>query len=183
MWGNFPGRLQTNLQNSFNFFSVESLGEKNNSAVKVSLTDQQVVIDQEVAYEKFQFDPKKVNYNNLNQLLQDNVEFTAKSLYKINKNLTNTRDLTTVSQGLLEMLFSLSYPADYQKGLNSLYILLNKAFGTGEDFTSKLFSVYAYENLISKREKVKATIFKNLSKDKTDLIFSNSTDVKYSLAR
>jgi len=62
LWGNFPGRLQTTLQNSFNFFSVESLGNETNSAVKISLTDQTVVIDQEVTYENFEFDPKKVNY-------------------------------------------------------------------------------------------------------------------------
>ena len=111
------------------------------------------------------------------------MKFYANSIYKINKNLTNTGDLTTISQGLLEMLFSLTYPAEYQKGLNSLYLLLNKAFGTSEDFVSKLFTVYAYENLISKKEKVISTIFKNLSNDKTDLIFSNSTDIKYSLGR
>ena len=109
------------------------------------------------------------------------MKFHAKSLYKINKDLTNTSDLTTISQGLLEMLFSLTYPAEYQKGLNSLYILLNKAFGTGEDFVAKLFTVYAYESLISKKEKINSTIFKNLSKDKTDLIYS--ADIKFSLAR
>jgi hypothetical protein len=81
------------------------------------------------------------------------------------------------------LLFSLTYPAEYQKGLNSLYTLLHKAFGTGEDFILKLYTVYTYQNLISKREKVEQTIFKNLSKDKIDLIYAIESQNTYTLTR
>lgn len=111
------------------------------------------------------------------------MDFYANSEYKIYKDLTYTSQINTISQGLLEMLFSLTYPAEYQKGLNSLNTLLNKALGTGEDFVLKLFTVYAYENLISKREKVATTIFRNLSKDKIDMIYLDDPNNKYNLAR
>jgi hypothetical protein len=111
------------------------------------------------------------------------VDFNANSEFSINKNLTYTNEISTISQGLLEFLFSLTYPAEYQKGLNSLNILLNKALGTGEDFILKLFTVYAFDNLISKRDKVEQTILKNLAKEKKDLIYSNDTAIKYTLAR
>jgi hypothetical protein len=97
--------------------------------------------------------------------------------------MTFSKNLNTISQGLLELLFTLTYPSEHQKALNSLYILLNKAVGTGEDFVLKLFTVYAFENLISKREKVEATILKNISQEKRDLIFSNDPGNKYSLAK
>ncbi len=111
------------------------------------------------------------------------MEFYANNLFQVHKNLTFTNQLNTISQGLLEMLFTLTYPNEFQKGLNSLYLLLNKALGSGENFVLKLFTVYAYDSLISKREKVESTILKNLSQEKKDLIFANDPQNKYSLSR
>jgi hypothetical protein len=66
LWGAFPGRLQTTLRNSFSFFGLESLGSDPKSAVNISMTNQSVVVlDQQVAYQKFDFNPKTVRINKI----------------------------------------------------------------------------------------------------------------------
>ena len=126
------------------------------------LKDQAIHMDEKIAYKNFDFNAKS-----------DEVKFDTNSLFTlIEGNSTESNaTVTHLNQGLLEALTTLTNPSQYQQGLNSLYLLFNKAIGTPDEFIRKLFTVFAYEYLIVNQNKVLNTMLKNYPPEQAEEIY------------
>ena len=162
LWAKFPGDLKTTLTHEFKILEY-SENQIFNGSVKVK---DSITLKEEVFYDNFNFTDK-----------EDLITFDAKTKFFIDKKTKNEK-INTLSLGMFETLETLSNPPLYQKGINSIQYLLNKAFPKIDVFIRQLFTYDLYTNLITDDDRIKATLLKNVDSAKADKILS--TDEKYS---
>lgn len=164
IWANVPGRLNSSLENTFTFFSIESMD--NNWAVLSLKQETPIVYNEEVAYENFEFDAKT-----------DEVRFKALTKNKLNKQKTKKSAVKQFNQGYLETLYTLTTPPEYVQGMTALYLLFNKALGTTEDFLNKLFTVFSYNYIVRDETKMMNTVLKGLTSEQAKNVYSGNSEL------
>ena len=80
---------------------------------------------------------------------------------------------------MFETFETLSNPTKYQKGINSLQYLLNKAFPKPDLFIRQIFTYDLYTNLIVDDDRVRETLLKNVEKEKADKILNDQTEYSF----
>ncbi len=111
---------------------------ENDPKIKDSLT-----LEEEIFYDNFNFTDK-----------EDKLLFDAKSKFK-KSNTPKNETIKTFSLGMFETFETLSNPTKYQKGINSLQYLLNKAFPKPDLFIRQIFTYDLYTNLIVDDDRVR----------------------------
>ena len=136
LWAKFPGDIKTKITHIFNILDYS----ENNLKIKDSLT-----LEEETFYDNFNFTDK-----------EDKLLFDAKSKFK-KSNTPKNETIKTFSLGMFETFETLSNPTKYQKGINSLQYLLNKAFHKPDLFIIQIFTYDLYTNLIVDDDRVRET--------------------------
>lgn len=161
LWGKFPGRLQTLLTHSFRFFDYKS-GDN------LTLSSQKIEFEEKVDYTEIQFDAKA-----------DQINFIARKSFE--KKVPNEEEekVTLPSMGLFETLETLSNPPLYQKGINGIEFLKRIFVTDAKSFIVKLFTIFAFDNLMTSEDRVKKTILQKVEEAKKDLVWKHE---KYGLS-
>jgi len=158
LWAKFPGDIKTKMTHTFNILDYS----ENDPKIKDSLT-----LEEEIFYDNFNFTDK-----------EDKLLFDAKSKFKIS-NTPKNETIKTFSLGMFETFETLSNPTKYQKGINSLQYLLNKAFPKPDLFIRQIFTYDLYTNLIVDDDRVRETLLKNVEKEKADKILNDQTEYSF----
>ena len=66
---------------------------------------------------------------------------------------------------MFETFETISNPSKYQKGINSIQYLLNKAFPEPDLFIRQIFTYDLYTSLIVDDERVISTLLKNVDRE------------------
>ena len=152
LWAKFPGDLKSKMIHTFKILDYS----ENNPKIEDLLS-----LEEEVFYDNFNFTDK-----------EDKLIFDAKSKFKINTKSKN-KSINTYSLGMFETFETISNPTKYQKGINSIQYLLNKAFPKPDLFIRQIFTYDLYSNLIVDDERVISTLLKNVEREKALKIISN----------
>ena len=162
LWAEFPGELNTITNHILKVLDYSD--DFNNYTIKDSIS-----LTEEIKYENF-------NYSES----EDKLYFDAKSKYKINSpKKTKNEKIRTLNLGLFETLETISNPPIYQRGVNSIKYLLNKAFQNPDSFIRLLFSYYFSKNFLNNQTLVKETILKDVESSKVDKILSPDSEYSF----
>ena len=162
LWAEFPGEIKS--KTIHNFQILEYSNDLTKSTIKDSLN-----LIEEVKYDNFEYVDN-----------EDKMYFDAKSEFKFLNEKSKNEKITTLSLGLFETLETISNPATYQKGINSIQYLFNKAFQSPDSFIRHLFSYDYFKNL-QDETLVRSTILKDVEVSKADKILN--PDSIYSFKR
>ena len=164
LWANFPGELNSSTIHTLKI--LEYTEDRKNVSIK-----EIIELNETTEYDNFDF-----NTN------EKRVFFDAKSKFKFVKEGTkekeNNGQINTINLGMFETLETLSNPPLYQKGINSIYYLFNKAFQSPDSFIRHIFSFYYFKAFIKYEDQVYQKIFPNVAQEKAKKVFSD--DEKYS---
>ena len=153
LWAKFPGDIKTQITHTFNVLDHTT---KESPKIKDSL-----ILDEEIAYENFNLLEKE------NKLL-----FDAKYQYKLT-NTPKSESINTLNLGMFEALETIANPPKYQKGINSLEFLLNKARPEPEPFIRQILTYYLFNTYITDENKVRTEILNNIPQEKANNILNN----------
>ena len=128
LWATFPGELKTQTTHTFKILEYQ---DDSSASVKDSIK-----LSENIYYEEFEYP-------------QNQIKFLANSTYKIVADKTSQKNqkIKTLSLGLFETLETLSKSDQYQQGINSIELLIRKAFQSPETFINHLFSYRQYISL------------------------------------
>ena len=157
------------MTSEFSFFSLNSIN--NNSNLELTLLKESISFNESVRFSDINFKPKFDQVDLIN----------TREFVKNPKNENFTQNISHINQGLLELLTTITEPKLFQSGLNALNILIKKALGTPEEFTKKLFTVFAFDFIIKDKTKVLNTILRSFPPKQALLIYEGDSD--YSLNR
>ena len=159
LWAKFPGDIKAQTTHTFNILDYSN---QDTAKIKDSL-----VLEEEIAYENF-------------KNLDDKLIFDAKSQYKVT-NTPKSESINTLNLGMFEALETIANPPLYQKGINSLEYLLNKALPNPEVFTRQILAYNLFNTYLVDETKVRTNILYNIPSDKANKILSNQEEYsKYS---
>lgn len=162
LWAKFPGRLNTSTEHTIFIYNYSK--DLKNATLQEGLT-----LDEATEYDNFKFG-------------ENQIYFDAKSNYTLqNKARKTNGKISTLNLGMFETFETLSNPPLYQKGVNSISYLLNKAFQKPEIFIKHIFTYKFYNSYIKDEDKVLQTILKDIDEEKARKILSNEEKyAKYS---
>ena len=162
LWATFPGKLKSKIIHTFGIFDYADNGKgKIEGKIK-----EKISLKENINYENFEYKDEKV-------------KFEAKYEYEmINGLKTNNEKINTTNLGMIETIETLANPPLYQKGINSIQYLFNKAFQNSISFIKYMFTYSIFKNIVSDKDQVKNKILSGISDEKVDKILSN--DEKYS---
>ena len=155
LWARFPGEIKSNTVHTFNILDYNE-----NNSPKISDT---LSLEEKILYDNFNLNEKN-----------DKLTFDAKFQYKVSSQSKN-ESIKSLSLGMFEALETISNPTKYQKGINSLAYLLNKAFPNPELFIRQIVTYDWFNNLITD-ENFLSKIFNNVDKNKVDKILSDKEE-------
>ena len=159
LWATFPGKLKSKIIHTFDIFNYleDGTGTKKEA---ISLNE-------------------KVNYTLLeNNKKEKKIKFDAKYEYEIiPSSKTKDEKFNIINLGMIETIETLANPPLYQKGINSIQYLLNKAFQNPISFIKYLFTYDIYQKVVKYDSEVKTKILKGIEEYKVDRILS--TEEKY----
>ena len=155
LWARFPGEIKSNTVHTFNILDYNE-----NNSPKISDT---LSLEEKILYDNFNLNEKN-----------DKLTFDAKFQYKVSSQSKN-ESIKSLSLGMFEALETISNPTKYQKGINSLAYLLNKAFPKPELFIRQIVTYDWFNNLITD-ENFLSKIFKNVDQNKVDKILSDKEE-------
>ena len=157
LWASFPGDLETKTFHNFGIFEYED--DLKNGSIK-----SQIKLEEKTKYDKFDFTNP------------DQIKFDAESTFtKANDKIEiKNGKFKALSLGLFETLETLSNPKDYQKGINSIFYLIKKAFQSPDIFIRHLFSYRLSTSL--KPEDIRNKILKKIDKDRQDKIIDGKSE-------
>ncbi len=81
---------------------------------------------------------------------------------------------------MIELIHTLTNPPKYQIIMNSLKIFSNNILNS-DRFIKKLFTIFAYKNIIKNKAMAKKTILSNLDDDKAEYLYGG--DQYYSIGK
>ena len=165
LWASFPGELNTTTNHTFGIFDYSA----NLNSSKVGKT---INLEEKTKYDNFEFAENKIYFDAKSEfLLQDKVKNNIKANERIN----------SINLGMFETFETLSNPPLYQKGINSIQYLLNKAFQKPEIFIKHIFTYYFFNFHVKYEERVLQTILKYVNETKARNILSKEEKyAKYS---
>ena len=155
LWARFPGEIKSKTVHTFSIFDYSD----NNKPKKID----SLSLEEQILYDNFNLTEKK-----------DKLNFDAKYQYKVSS-LPKNNSIKTLSLGMFEALETISNPTKYQKGINSLAYLLNKAFPRPQLFIRQIVTLDWFKNLIVDEDNL-SKIFNNVTKEKVDKILSDKEE-------
>ena len=162
LWATFPGKLNSSTTHTLNI--LEYTEDRKNVSIK-----EKIELNETTEYDNFNFNKK-----------EKKVFFDAKSEFKLVKGEVkeDIETINSINLGMFETLETLSNPPLYQKGINSIHFLFNKAFQSPDSFIKHIFTFYCFKTFIKYEDQVYQKIFVNVEQDKAKKVYSD--DEKYS---
>lgn len=156
LWATFPGKLKTTTFHNFGILEYDD-------DMKSVSTKAQIKLEEQTKYDQFNF-------------ADDNIRFEAASTFTLAKNNTEIKNekFKGLSLGAFEILETLSNPKDYQKGINAIFYLIQKAFQSSDIFIRHLYSYNLRKTLTD--DKIKENILKNIDKERQDKIINGESE-------
>jgi hypothetical protein len=138
LWAKFPGKIKSNLINSFSLYNYTLDNNQNITATPIELFN----ISETINYSDFNFNDKK------------KITFKAEKSHKINKNNLKNQAIMSIDMGNIESIETLANPPKYQIGINSLSYLFGIFFPDYLYFAKQIFTFNFYTTNFTSDEKI-----------------------------
>ena len=136
LWAQFPGKINTHLNNSFSIFNYTL---ENNKIINVTALDPIYISE-------------SINYSDFNSDKSNFITFKTQRTHTIEENKLKNQIINTIDLGNIESIETLSNPPEYQKGVNALSYLFGIMYPDYIYFAKQLFTINIYKYFSSETE-------------------------------